>query len=206
MGYVSKQYLSLSYPFGNDLCSSKQREYVLGEGTPLRIFFFYREGPMIKELTCAACGCEDVKLIPRTVSMHPRIQFFNIVCLIISVVPLAVGIVSLALAFNTYLSSSDLSPESSDYIVTMSFIGGIAIAVGTVLFFTTFLIYFYNAYDAKTELIAVCPRCGKSRLLTIKKDGRLQFAKTAADLPHTDRSPENGSDALPREQDRRDPQ
>ena len=111
---------------------------------------------MIKELVCADCGCEDVKLVSETVKIQAHTGFSNILWLIISVIPIAVGITALCISFSTYWKAmqgnSTLSAENIAYISKMFFIGCIACFAGIFLILITLVLYLYNTYETETQL------------------------------------------------------
>lgn len=151
---------------------------------------FYRRLNMIKELVCADCGCEDVKLVTKPVKTRAKTDVSYLIWIIIATIPIFVGIILLILSYSAYVQmkeDTDLANfvENIDNTYKYFHIGLMIFLAGIVLLLmTTLLNVVYGTYETKIRIIAICPHCGKSWTLSMNKNGHLSYYKNSGERSH----------------------
>lgn len=131
---------------------------------------------MRNEFICSNCGCQDVKIVTQTKAVYRRLGWFSAILLFVAVIIfLAAMVAFFQILVNAPSDVSNLEEllqsfqKLEDYFnfwkwaLILSFVG---------LMIGMMILLFNFPFDHKTEtqVIAICPDCGKAWVIDIDVD------------------------------------
>ncbi len=131
---------------------------------------------MRNEFICSSCGCQDVKIVTQTKTVYRRFGWLSAIFLFVAVIIFLVAMfVFFLILVNAPSEASNLEElaqsfqKLEDYFnfwkwaLILSFFG---LMIGMMIL----LFNFSSDYKTETQVIAVCPDCGKTWVIDINVD------------------------------------
>lgn len=131
---------------------------------------------MRSEFICSSCGCQDVKIITQTKTVYRRLGVFSTILLFVATILFLAGMYCfLQIPFNAPSDVSNLEELAQSFQSLEDYFGfwKWALILSFVGLMIGMMILLFNfSYDHKTEtqIIAICPDCGKTWVINIDVD------------------------------------
>lgn len=131
---------------------------------------------MRNEFVCSSCGCQDVKIVTQTKTVYRRLGWLSAIFLFVAVIIFLAGMYFfLQILLNAPSEASNLEEllqsfqKLEDYFnfwkwaLILSFVG---LMIGMMIL----LFNFPSDHKTETQVIAICPDCGKAWVIDIDVD------------------------------------
>ena len=131
---------------------------------------------MRNEFICSSCGCQNVKIVTQTKAVYRRLGWFSAILLIFAVILfLSAKVAFFKILVNAPSEASNLEEllqsfqKLEDYFnfwkwaLILSFVG---LMIGMMIL----LFNFPSDHKTETQVIAICPDCGKAWVIDIDVD------------------------------------